>query len=270
MGAVEARIFAEEGANVVFGTFLDEEGQRVHAAIQEAGGQAEYVHLDVTQEDNWRHTMHVVRSKYGELNILVNNAGIVLRYSSSNAVEGISGDTWDQVMSVNAIGVFLGTKFTIPQTRAAGGGSIVNISSGAGIAPIPETPASYSASKGAVRIFTKATAIQYAIENIECNSVHPGLILTLMLQGVGVDGGNRVGRIPLDRVGTPEEIAYGVLYLASDEAAFYWIGTDNRRRPYGPVRFNCYHHSRLSMCRLPDRIALLPSVFSLVDRVRQV
>lgn len=220
MGAVEARMFAEEGAKVIFGDILDEEGQRVQAAIQEAGWQAEYVHLDVTQEESWRHAMDFVRSKYGELNILVNNAGIVPRYSSSNTVEGITEDAWDQVMSVNAKGVFLGTKFAIPLMRVAGGGSIVNISSGAAIAPSPETPASYSSSKGAVRIFTKATAIQYAKENIRCNSVHPGLILTPMLQGAGADGANRVGRIPLGRVGTPEEIAYGVLYLASDEASF--------------------------------------------------
>ena len=164
--------------------------------------------------------MDFVRSKYGELNILVNNAGIVPRYSSSNTMEGITEDAWDQVMSVNAKGVFLGTKFAIPLMRVAGGGSIVNISSGAAIAPSPETPASYSASKGAVRIFTKATAIQYAKENIRCNSVHPGIILTPMLQAAGADGANRVGRIPLGRVGTPEEIAYGVLYLASDEASF--------------------------------------------------
>ena len=119
-----------------------------------------------------------------------------------------------------APGPATGTQAAIPAMRRTGGGSIVNISSGAAIAPSPETPASYSSSKGAVRIFTKATAIQYAKENIRCNSVHPGLILTPMLQGAGADGANRVGRIPLGRVGTPEEIAYGVLYLASDEASF--------------------------------------------------
>lgn len=220
MGAVEAKMFAKEGASVVFGDILDEEGRRVEAEILEAGGEAAYVHLDVTQEADWQHAMDVVTSKYGKLNILVNNAGIVPRYSASNAVEGITEDAWDQVMDVNAKGVFLGTKFAIPQLRAAGGGSIVNISSGAGIAPSPETPASYSASKGAVRIFTKSTAVQYARENIRCNSVHPGPILTPMLQGAGADGDDRLERIPLGRVGQPEEIAYGVLYLASDEASF--------------------------------------------------
>ncbi len=220
MGAVEAKMFANEGASVVFGDILDEEGQRVEVEIREAGGEATYVHLDVTQEEDWRGAMDVVTSKYGRLDILVNNAGIVPRYSAANAVEGITEEAWDQVMGVNAKGVFLGTKFAIPLMRAVGGGSIVNISSGAGIAPSPETPASYSASKGAVRIFTKSVAIQYAKENIRCNSVHPGPILTPMLQGAGADGDDRLERIPLGRVGTPEEIAYGVLYLASDEASF--------------------------------------------------
>ena len=220
MGAVEAKMFAKEGASVVLGDILDQEGQRVEAEIREAGGEAAYVHLDVTQEDDWQRAMDVVISKYGRLNILVNNAGIVPKYSAANAIEGITEDAWDQVMGVNAKGVFLGTKYAIPLMRAAGGGSIVNISSGAGIAPSPETPASYSASKGAVRIFTKSTAIQYAKENIRCNSVHPGPILTPMLQGAGADGDDRLERIPLGRVGTPEEIAYGVLYLASDEALF--------------------------------------------------
>ena len=220
MGAVEAKMFASEGASVVFGDILDEEGRRVEAEIQEAGFEAAYVHLDVTQEEDWRRAMDVVASKFGKLNILVNNAGIVPEYSVANAVEGITEEAWDRVMGVNAKGVFLGTKFAIPLMRAAGGGSIVNISSGAGIAPSPETPASYSASKGAVRIFTKSVAIQYAKENIRCNSVHPGPILTPMLLGARADGDDRLERIPLGRLGTPEEIAYGVLYLASDEASF--------------------------------------------------
>ena len=111
---------------------------------------------------------------------------------------------------------------TGPLMRAAGGGSIVNISSGAGIAPSPETTASYSASKGAVRIFTKSVAIQYAKENIRCNSVHPGPVLTTMLQGArtGADGDYPLDRIPLCRVGRPEEIANVILFLASDEASY--------------------------------------------------
>ncbi len=219
MGAVEARMFCREGAKVVFGDILDEEGRKVEAEIHESGGEATYVHLDVTEESDWRRAMDTASSAYGRLDILVNNAGIVPRYATEDALLGITVEDWDRVMGVNAKGVFLGTKFAIPLMRAAGGGSIVNISSGAGIAPSPETPASYSASKGAVRIFTKATAVQYAKENIRCNSVHPGPIDTPMLQSAQTSGEYRVDRIPLGRVGTPEEIAYGVLYLASDEAS---------------------------------------------------
>jgi len=220
MGAVEAKMFTAEGASVVFGDILDDEGKQVEAEIREAGGEAAYAHLDVTQEEDWDSAKGVVMSKYGRLNILINNAGIVPRYSASDKVEGITEESWDQVMDVNVKGVFLGTKNVIPLMRAVGGGSIVNISSGAGIAPSPETPASYSASKGAVRIFTKSTAIQYAKESIRCNSVHPGPILTSMLQSAGADGDERLERIPLGRVGRPEEIAYGVLFLSSDEASF--------------------------------------------------
>jgi len=220
MGAVEARMFCREGAKVVFGDILDEEGRKLEAEIRETGGEATYVHLDVTEESDWRRAMDTTSSAYGRLDILVNNAGIVPRYAAEDSLLEITVEDWDRVMGVNAKGVFLGTKFAIPLMRAAGGGSIVNISSGAGIAPSPETPASYSASKGAVRIFTKATAVQYAKENIRCNSVHPGPIDTPMLQSAQASGEYRVDRIPLGRIGTPEEIAYGVLYLASDEASF--------------------------------------------------
>ncbi len=220
MGAVEARMFCREGAKVVFGDILDEEGRKLEAEIRETGGEATYVHLDVTEESDWRRAMDTASSAYGKLDILVNNAGIVPRYATEDSLLEITVEDWDRVMGVNAKGVFLGTKFAIPLMRAAGGGSIVNISSGAGIAPSPETPASYSASKGAVRIFTKATAVQYAKENIRCNSVHPGPIDTPMLRSARAGGEYRVDRIPLGRIGTPEEIAYGVLYLASDEASF--------------------------------------------------
>ena len=216
MGAEEARMFAREGATVVVADMRDEDGEAVVTQIAESGGTGVYVHTDVTSESDWQRLVDQTVSQFGKLNILVNNAGI----SSTAYADPMDIDGWTHIMDVNATGVYLGTRAAIPAMKEAGGGSIVNISSGAAIAPSPETPASYSASKGAVRIFTKATAIQYAKENIRCNSVHPGIILTPMLQGAGADGANRVGRIPLGRVGTPEEIAYGVLYLASDEASF--------------------------------------------------
>jgi cyclopentanol dehydrogenase len=216
-GAAEARLFAQEGAKVVFGDILDAEGQQVEADIRASGGDATYVHLNVTSEADWRAAVDTAVHTYGKLDILVNNAGIVVRKD----LESTTVDDWDQVMAVNAKGVFLGTKLAIPAMRRAGGGSIVNISSGAGIAPSPGTPASYAATKGAVRILS--TAVQYAKDNIRCNSVHPGPVDTPMIQEAQSDPAQREARlelIPLGRVGTSEDIAYGVLYLASDEASF--------------------------------------------------
>ena len=158
-------------------------------------------------------------SRFGKLDVLVNNAGI----SITGGIEDFSEEDWDRTFDINAKGVFLGVKTAIPNMRNAGGGSIINISSGAGIAPAPGTSGAYAASKGAVRIFTKSTAIQYAGDNIRCNSVHPGPIETPMLRsarGSGSQLNEAIERIPLGRIGTPEEIAYGVLYLASDESSF--------------------------------------------------
>ena len=213
-GASEAKVFAREGAKVVFGDILDDEGSKVEAEIQESGGEATYVHLDVTQEGDWRAAVNRAVSTYGKLDVLVNNAAITNQVS----IEDTTEEAWDRLMAVNLKGVFLGTKHSIPEMRKAGGGSIINISSGAGIAPAGSTGASYSASKGGVRLFSKATAIQHAKENIRCNSVHPGPVETPMLTGEGV--ATLGERIPLGRSARPEEIAYGVLYLASDESSF--------------------------------------------------
>lgn len=163
--------------------------------------------------------MQTAESQYGKLDILVNNAGIALR----GTIEETSEDDWDRIMAVNLKGVFLGTKYAIPAMRRAGGGSIINISSGAGIAPAPGTSAAYAATKGGVRLFTKATAVQHAKEHIRCNSVHPGPIDTPMVRGPQTDPARLAeltGRVPLGRLGTSEEIAYGVLYLASDESSY--------------------------------------------------
>ncbi len=156
---------------------------------------------------------------YGKLNVLVNNAGILIRKN----LEETTVEDWDRIMDVNAKGVFLGTKASIPAMRAAGGGSIVNISSTAGLVSSPSGSASYTATKGAVRLLTKATAIQYAKEGIRCNSVHPGPIETDMLQDSLSDPAAmelRMQRLPMGRIGKPEEVAYGVIYLASDESSF--------------------------------------------------
>ena len=218
-GAAEARLFTQEGARVVFGDILDAEGQQVEAEIRAQGGEATYMHLNVTREQDWQSAVQTAESKYGKLDILVNNAGIAIH----GTIEETTEDDWDHLMSINMKGVFLGTKYAIPAMRRAGGGSIINISSGAGIAPAPGTSAAYAASKGGVRLFTKATAVQHAKDNIRCNSVHPGPIDTPMVRGPQTDPARvetLIGRIPLGRLGTAEEIAYGVLYLASDEASF--------------------------------------------------
>jgi NAD(P)-dependent dehydrogenase (short-subunit alcohol dehydrogenase family) len=154
---------------------------------------------------------------YGQLNVLVNNAGIYIR----KRIEETTEDDLDQILAVNVKGVFLGTKQAIPAMRRAGGGSIINISSTAGLVGNPDGSPMYTATKGAVRLFTKATAVQHAQDNIRCNSVHPGPIETAMLQeaaGERLDAYRQ--RVPLGRMGTTEDIAYGVLYLASDESSF--------------------------------------------------
>ena len=218
-GAVEARMLAQEGARVVFGDILDELGRQVEAELAEAGLDATYVHLDVTSEDDWTAAVQSAVAKYGRLDILVNNAGILIR----KGIEDTTVEDWDRIMAVNAKGVFLGTKAAIPAMREAGGGSIVNISSTAGLVGSPEGSASYTATKGAVRLLTKSTAIQYAGDGIRCNSVHPGPIDTEMIRDTLSDPermASRMRRLPLKRIGTAEDIAYGVIYLASDESSF--------------------------------------------------
>ena len=170
-GAAEALLFAREGAKVVIGDLLDDEGKRVEAQIAELGGDATYVHLDVTAAADWDAAVQTAIDQYGGLHILVNNAGIG---GSGGGIEGESSENWDTTLDINAKGVFLGTKATIPALRDSGGGSIVNISSIAGIIGLGSGNPAYAASKGAVRLLTKSTAIQHAPDNIRCNSVHPG------------------------------------------------------------------------------------------------
>ena len=218
-GAAEARLFVKEGAKVVIADILDAEGRKLEAEIAGKGGDCVYVHLDVTSEEDWRKAIDRAVTRFGKLDILVNNAGIFIPAT----LEETDEDLWDRTMDVNAKGVFLGTKFAIPEMRKAGSGSIINISSTAGLRGSLST-AAYSASKGAVRLLTKSTAIQYARDNIRANSVHPGIIETEMtLPTLLVDEESRqkrIARTPLARVGVPNDVAYGVLFLASNEASF--------------------------------------------------
>ena len=217
-GAAEAMLFAREGAKVVIADVLDREGMAVAAEIAELGGEALYVHLDVSSETDWRQAVDTVVSSYGKLDVLVNNAAI---WRSGNVAD-TSSEQWDQVLAINAKGAFLGTKLAIPQMRSAGGGSIVNISSTAGLVG-SRTSTAYSASKGAVRLLTKSTAVQYGAEGIRANSIHPGPIDTAMGDQVWPDAGSReeaIQRTVLKRLGTTDDIANGALFLASDESSF--------------------------------------------------
>ena len=218
-GAAEARLFAQEGAKVVIGDVLDAEGASVAAKIAESGGDALYVHLDVTDEEDWRNAIGLASSGFGKLNVLVNNAGIWRR----GRVEETTVEEWDAMLDVNAKGVFLGTKLAIPEMRKAGGGSIINISSTAGLVGSSYSSA-YTAAKAAVRLFTKTTAVQYGREGIRANSIHPGSIDTEMIQLVWEAAQqNREEAIAgalLGKIGTPEDVAYGALFLASDESSF--------------------------------------------------
>ena len=224
-GEGEARRFAAEGASVVFGDILDDEGRAVEASIREAGHAATYIHLDVTSETDWRAAVELAVTGYGKLDILVNNAAIVI---PRVAIEEREVEEWDRVMAVNARGVFLGCKHAIPAMREAGGGSIVNISSIAGIGQATHQEPAYATSKAAVRTFSKVVAAQHAQDGIRCNSLHPGPIDTVMLRS---SMGNtqrleaRMQRVPMGRMGRVDEIVDGAIYLASDESS-YVTGTE--------------------------------------------
>jgi NAD(P)-dependent dehydrogenase (short-subunit alcohol dehydrogenase family) len=227
IGEATARIFAIHGATVVLCDLQDGLGARVASEISAAGGVAEYSHLDVTQEDTWAALAADVEVKYGRIDVLCNVAGIGSAIDATSGkrarmeLPGLSLESWNQIMAVNAAGVFLGTKSVHAAMKRAGGGSIINISSICGIVGSFGN-AAYNASKGAVRIFSKSAALQYAKDAIRVNSVHPGFVETpLAAPGlVGGPGKTRMDATPLGRYGKPSDIAYGCLYLASDEAAW--------------------------------------------------
>ena len=218
MGASEAKLFAQEGAKVVIGDLLEEEGRQIEAEIAEAGGEAMFLRLDVTQENDWSDAVDRTVARFGKLDVLVNNAGI----SSSAFPNTNSVDGWERIMDINSKGVFLGTRSVVPKMLEAGGGSIVNISSIMGLVGSDTGHPAYHASKGAVRLFTKATAVRYGQEGIRINSVHPGF-MPPMASSTPVDRSRRQALIddtPLGREGRIEEVANAVLFLASDEASY--------------------------------------------------
>ncbi len=216
IGAAMSTRFTAEGAHVCIGDIEEAAGLALADTIQAAGQDARFMPLDVTDSAAWRAAVGALVEDFGGVDILVNNAGIYDR----RPLEDISEEAWDRVMDVNAKGPFLGTKAVIPAMRMKGGGSIVNMSSTAGIRG--SVASHYGASKGAVRLLTKSIAGTYAKDRIRCNSVHPGPVETEMGYAAVPEAvrAERFGRIPLGRFADPSEIANAVLFLASDEASF--------------------------------------------------
>jgi 3alpha(or 20beta)-hydroxysteroid dehydrogenase len=215
MGAAEARLFVREGARVVIGDVLEEEGRKLASEIGDA---ALFTKLDVTDEDAWRGAVALARERFGRLDALVNNAGIL----QLGRLEDTRLEDFEQVIRVNLFGVFLGMKAAIPALRAAGGGSIVNISSVAGMHGVGCAVA-YTASKHGVRGMTKTAAIELGADNIRVNSVHPGAIDTPMTRPEGVEtllNATETPTTPIPRVGRPEEVAELALWLSSDASSF--------------------------------------------------
>jgi len=232
IGAETARVFAVQGASVVLCDVNSVLGQSVVGEIGDGGGTAIFRALDVTDEQQWTALFAETEEIFGKLNILANIAGISGRDpkelvqrtpTAGGMLEDQSLDKWNQIMEVNATGTFLGTRHAIAPLRRAGGGSIINISSICGIIG-SFANAAYHASKGAVRIFSKAAAIQYAQDGIRINSIHPGFVDTPMTKPAHSNpelAQIRLEATPLGRFGTPRDIALGCLYLASNESS--WV-----------------------------------------------
>lgn len=216
IGAAHVRVFAAEGAQVVAGDLQEDKGRAVVEAVNTSGGEAVFVGLDVARQEDWSRAVEEAVSRFGKLTTLINNAGIYWpRGTEEETLEG-----WNTMVAVNQTGVWLGMKTAVPAMREAGGGAIVNISSLYGLIGSPGS-ITYHATKGAVRLMTKAAALEYVTQGIRVNSIHPGQIDTPILGGLTPAQNQQIrAATPMGRLGRPEEIAYGSLYLCSDEAAF--------------------------------------------------
>jgi len=216
MGEAEARLFAAEGAKVIVADILADEAARVAATIIDGRGAAISAKIDVTNEAEWKSLIDKTLTAYGRLDVLVNNAGI----SGSSVGEPDGLDGWHRIIAVNQTSVFLGTKLAAEQMAKTGGGSIVNISSIMGFVGSTSGHPAYHASKGAVRIYSKAAAVRYGPSGVRVNTVHPGYMPPMLNATNAGERDDKIALTPLRRIGKPIEVAYGVLFLASDEASF--------------------------------------------------
>lgn len=219
MGMAHAEALAREGAKIVIADRDEEAGQKAASQLLKNGHEAIFVKLDVSSESQWQEAIDVVTRKYGALHILVNNAGIYL----DGTTESTTLEEWDRTFNVNVKGVFLGSKMAIPLIRKSGGGSIINIASNWGLVAFPNA-AAYVASKGAVRLLTKATASEVAQDNIRVNSVHPSFTATAMTADTIANDPEKAKKLMgpslLGRPARAEEIANVVLFLASEDSSF--------------------------------------------------
>ena len=218
LGNIQVRRFASEGASIIIADIDSEKGKQIQRNIQKDYSNVIFTYLDVTKESSWIELINKTEQLFGPPTILVQNAGI---YRSGKILD-TDGEQWDSIMNVNAKGVFLGTKSVLPKMIAAGGGSIVNISSTAGILGSRISTA-YNPSKAAVRVFTKSTALQYAKNNVRANSIHPGPVESDMLNQVYPGKNLKIERgseIPLGRFASAIDVCNAALFLASDESSY--------------------------------------------------
>lgn len=220
-GAAHAMRFAEEGAKVILGDVLDAEGEARAGEISSSDRDVVYTHLDVASDPDWRAAVELAKERFGKLNVLVNNAGIL----GMPAILDETEEDWNRVVSVNQTGVFLGMRAAIPAMQEAGGGSIINTSSIWGIVGT-EGYIAYQATKGAVTVMSKSVALTHAGDGIRVNNVCPGLVFTAMSAEEGPEAeASLAAATPMQRGATPDEISHGLVYLASDESA-YVTGTE--------------------------------------------